>query len=53
MSKKKKPMTKEDASRIQRKTDKGTAKKPNDGFKERAQSAGDKNSRDGKHGNEK
>jgi hypothetical protein len=39
---KKKEMTKEDASRIQSKYDKGNVKKPKDGFKERAQSAGDK-----------
>ncbi len=40
---KNKEMTKEDAARIQKSVDKGTAKKSDEGFKERAQSAGDKN----------
>lgn len=39
----KKPMTPKDASRIQSSVDKGTAKKSDEGFKERAQSSGDKN----------
>ncbi|MCB1176239.1 MAG: hypothetical protein KDK36_01555 [Leptospiraceae bacterium] len=43
MSNNKKPMSKEDASRIQSGVDKGNTKKADEGFKQRAQKSADKN----------